>query len=102
MIYYGRLHRSYLHGSVGPFQSLLGNSELKRTLCDGQLDVFIGTWNMNGKVRVHQSLTHPTQPPPNSPAITACQQRRAEHEEKSTTTEKFHQNSYLKLDIRPW
>ncbi len=42
--------RSYLHGSVGPFQSLLGNTELKRTLTDGQLKVFIGTWNMNGKV----------------------------------------------------
>ncbi|XP_046461958.1 inositol polyphosphate 5-phosphatase E-like [Daphnia pulex] len=41
--------RSYLHGSVGPFQSLLGNSELKRTLPDGKLKVFIGTWNMNGK-----------------------------------------------------
>ena len=44
------LQRSYLHGSVGPFLSLLGPSELKRTVPDGQLKVFVGTWNMNGKV----------------------------------------------------
>ena len=49
--------RSYLHGSVGPFQSLLGNSELKRTLCDGQLKVFIGTWNMNGKVSINTPIS---------------------------------------------
>ncbi|XP_057373007.1 inositol polyphosphate 5-phosphatase E-like [Daphnia carinata] len=41
--------RSYLHGSVGPYQSLLGITELKRTLSDSQLKIFIGTWNMNGK-----------------------------------------------------
>ena len=50
VIYWSGFLRSYLHGSVGPFQSLLGNSELKRTLPDGKLKVFIGTWNMNGKV----------------------------------------------------
>lgn len=44
------VNRSYLHGSVGPFQSLLGITELKRTLSDSQLKIFIGTWNMNGKV----------------------------------------------------
>lgn len=44
------MSRSYLHGSVGPYQSLVGPSELKRTLPDGVLKVFVGTWNMNGKV----------------------------------------------------
>ena len=43
--------RSYLHGSVGPFQSLLGPLELRRTLPDRKLNVFIGTWNMNEKVK---------------------------------------------------
>ena len=49
-------HRSYLHGSVGPYQSLLGPIELKRTLINQNLKVFIGTWNMNGKVNSISTL----------------------------------------------
>ena len=59
-IYRSFPYRSYLHGSVGPFQTLLGHSELKRTLPDGRLRVFIGTWNMNGKVIVQLAFIFQT------------------------------------------
>ena len=40
--------RNFLQGRVGA-SSLLGPSELDRTLPKRQIHVFVGTWNMNGQ-----------------------------------------------------
>jgi len=47
-------YRNFLHGRIAA-NSLLGSVELERVLPTRQVQIFVGTWNMNGQVRKHHT-----------------------------------------------